>query len=197
MDLHRVVTDELDAATETVDRAFRRDPVWHVALETADGESDLRPFWRLYVAGAHRYDTVFAGADAGTVSVWLPPGGTELSPDQEADMHRVAEQLLTPARVTALLELWDRFDEHHPQGEPHAYLSLLATRPDLAGHGYGQAHLAAALAHWDAAGVPTYLESTNPRNDQRYARQGYVPIGGFEAVLDDAVVTTMWRAVGG
>jgi hypothetical protein len=58
------------------------------------------------------------------------------------------------------------------------------------------AHLAADLQRWDEAGTPTYLESTNPRNDSRYERQGYAPIGRFEAVLDRSVVTTMWRPVG-
>jgi GNAT superfamily N-acetyltransferase len=198
MDVHRVTMDELDAATDTIALAFHQDPVWQVALGAVDGpEADLRPFWRFYVEGARRYDTAFAGVDAGTVSVWIPPGGTELSEDQEVGIRHLAEQMLAPDRVTALFELWDRFDEHHPHDEPHAYLSLLATRPSLAGHGYGQAHLAADLARWDAARIPTYLESSNPRNNHRYQRQGFVPVGQFETVLDGAVVTTMWRPVGG
>ena len=57
--------------------------------------------------------------------------------------------------------------------------------------------LAEDLGGWDAIGVPAYLESTNPANDHRYARAGFVPIGGFEAVRDAAPVTAMWRAVGG
>lgn len=198
MDVHRVAVDEVEAAVETITLAFRADPVWQVALGESEGtEPHVRRFWRYYVEGARRYDTAFAGVDAGTVSTWIPPGGTELSEEQEAGIRLVAEQMLAPAQVAALLELWDRFDDNHPHHEPHAYLSLLATRPDLAGHGYGQAHLAAALAPWDAAGIPTYLESTNPSNDHRYQRQGYVPVGRFETVLDRAIVTTMWRPVGG
>jgi len=45
----------------------------------------------------------------------------------------------------------------------------------------------------DAAGVPTYLESTNPGNNHRYERTGYRDVGGFRAVLDDAWITAMWR----
>jgi predicted GNAT family acetyltransferase len=78
----------------------------------------------------------------------------------------------------------------------HAYLSLLATHPAHRGRGVGQELLAADLARWDAAGIPTYLESTNPANDHRYARLGFRPIGGFHAVRDGAWVTAMRREVG-
>ena len=196
MDVHRVTVDEVDAAVDTIALAFTSDPVWRVALGGLGG-AELRRFWRLYVDGARRYDTAFAGVDAGTVSIWIPPGGTELSEEQEAELRLLVTQMLAPAQVTALFELWDRFEDNHPTHEPHGYLSLLATRPDLAGHGYGQAHLAADLARWDLDGVPTYLESSNPSNNHRYQRQGYVAVGQFETVLDRAVVTTMWRPVGG
>jgi GNAT superfamily N-acetyltransferase len=198
MDVHRVTADEIDSAADTIAQAFRGDPVWRLALGVdVRPEADLRDFWRFFVEGARRFDTAFAGVDAGTVSIWFPPGENELSEEQESEIARVAERLLDPERATALAELTDRFDQHRPHDRPHAYLSLLATRPDRAGHGYGMAHLAADLERWDEAGLPTYLESTNPRNDIRYERHGYVAIGQFEAVLDRAVVTTMWRPAGG
>jgi GNAT superfamily N-acetyltransferase len=198
MDPHRVTIEEVDAAAVTIAQAFRNDPVWRVALGLDDGtEADLPAFWRCYVEGARRYDTAFAGVDVQTVSTWIPPGGTELSEEQEREARGLVERMLAPAQVTAMFELWDRFEQHRPQDRAHAYLSLLATHPDHAGHGYGQAHLAADLKRWDDVGIPTYLESTNPRNDTRYARLGYVAIGEFEAVLDRAIVTTMWRPVGG
>jgi GNAT superfamily N-acetyltransferase len=197
VDVHRLTSGELDAATETIALAFLGDPVWGVALAEFDDPVALRRFWRFYVDGAHRYNTAFAGVGAGTISTWVPPGGTELSPEQEAGIQQLAEQELPAAQAAALVELWARFDDNHPHDEPHAYLSLLATRPDQAGHGYGQAHLAADLTRWDAAGLPTYLESSNPANNRRYQRQGYVSVGQFETVLDRAIVTTMWRPVGG
>jgi GNAT superfamily N-acetyltransferase len=198
MDVRPAAKEDLAAATQTITLAFRHDPVWGVALGAVDGSEDhLHPFWRLYVEGARRYDAVFASPDAGTVSVWIPPGGTELSAEQDVAIRELVEQALGSAQATAMFELWDRFDEHHPHHEPHAYLSLLATRPSLAGHGYGQTHLAAVLARWDVAGIPTYLESSNPRNNHRYERQGYAKVGQFETILDRAIVTTMWRPVGG
>ena len=198
MDVRPLTSDGVTAATDTITLAFRQDPVWGLALSVAEGtEHDLRPYWRHYVEGALRYDTVFASTGSATVSVWIPPGGTELSDDQEVAIRDLVKQMFVPGRAAALFELWRRFDEHRPREEPHAYLSLLATRPNEAGHGHGQAHLALDLARWDAAGIPTYLESSNPANDHRYERQGYRRVGQFETVLDHAVVATMWRPVGG
>lgn len=198
MDVHRVTLDEADAAAETIAQAFRGDPVWRVALAVEDrSDAELRAFWRFYVEGARRHDTAFAGDGARTVAIWIPPGEDGLSEEQEHEAGQAVERMLTPDLATAMFELVELFDHHRPHDRPHAYLSLLATHPDHAGHGYGMAHLAADLERWDQAGVPTYLESTNPGNDSRYAGQGYVPIGRFEAVLDRAVVTTMWRPVGG
>jgi len=198
MEVRPIAADGVDGASETIAQAFRHDPVWGVALAVDGGSEDhLLPFWRFYVEGARRYDTVFATDGAATVSVWIPPDGTEMSEDADGSIRELVGRTLSPTSATALAELWQRFERNHPHDEPHAYLSLLATRPALAGHGYGQTHLAEDLARWDADGVPTYLESTNPGNDHRYARQGYVPVGQFETVLDQAVVTTMWRPVGG
>jgi GNAT superfamily N-acetyltransferase len=198
MDVRPAGPDDIDAVVETITLAFRHDPVWGPALVAADnGEKHLRPYWRVYVAGALRHDTVFVSGDNATASVWIPPGETELSPEDESELRELVADALEPERANALHELWERFEDNHRCDEPHAYLSLLATRPAFAGHGYGQAHLAADLARWDAAGVPTYLESSNPANNHRYARQGYLKVGQFETVVDRAVVTTMWRPVGG
>ncbi len=46
------------------------------------------------------------------------------------------------------------------------------------------------------AGQAVYLESSNPANDHRYVRAGFEPVGGFEAVRNEARVTAMWRSVG-
>jgi GNAT superfamily N-acetyltransferase len=198
MDVHPVTSDDVEAATDTIAQAFKGDPVWRVALGAAErSDAELRSFWRFYVEGARRHDTAYAGIGARTVSVWIPPGEDELTEEDEREASLVVERMLAAHAAAAMFELWERFGRARPQDRPHAYLSLLATHPAHAGHGYGMAHLAHDLARWDEAGVPTYLESTNPGNDQRYARQGFVPIGGFEAVLDGAVVTTMWRPVGG
>ena len=186
--------DDLGPVAGTLSMAFLHDPVWGVALARPDGStSHHAAFWQLYVEGALRYATVFMTEDASAVSVWIPPGGTELSRDGEAMVDRLIKATLEPDAVIAMHDLWERFAANHPYDEPHAYLSLLATHPDHRGQGIGQRLLAENLVRWDAARVPTYLESTNPANDHRYERAGFRRIGGFRAVLDDAPISTMWR----
>jgi len=186
---------DADLVTETVALAFLHDPVWSVALARPDGSIDHHAaFWRLAVEGALRYSTVFMTDDASAVSVWIPPGGTELSNDGVVALEHMIEATLEPAAARAMFELWDRFAANHPHHEPHAYLSLLATHPEHRGQGIGQRILAENLARWDAAFIPTYLESTNPANDHRYERAGFHRIGAFRAVLDDAPISQMWRA---
>jgi GNAT superfamily N-acetyltransferase len=198
MDVVPAGDGDVDAAVETITLAFLDDPVWSVALARDDlGDRHLRPYWRLFVESALEHGTVFVSPDAATASVWIAPGAPELSERHERAARRLVESALVPTRARALFELWDRFDANHPHDEPHAYLSLLATHPRARGRGLGQSHLAIDLARWDAVGLPTYLESSNPANNHRYARQGYVEVGGFSTVLDGAPVTTMWRAVEG
>jgi ribosomal protein S18 acetylase RimI-like enzyme len=189
---------DLDRVAETVTLAFATDPVWGVALARPDGRTDhLLPYWRLFVDEAFEQGGVRVLLDGAAVSVWVPPGGAEISADGLAVLERLVRVHLGADGANELYELFDRFESNHPRAEPHAYLSLLATHPDHRGRGIGQALLADDLAGWDAAGVPSYLESTNPANDHRYERAGFRRVGGFRAVRDDAPISTMWRAVGG
>jgi GNAT superfamily N-acetyltransferase len=189
---------DVGSVVETLTLAFLHDPVWGLALTRPDGSTAHHAaYWRLYVEGALPYSTVFMTPDASAVSVWLPPGGSDLSDDGEVALERLVETTLEPAAAEAMVELWGRFEANHPRDVPHAYLSLLATHPDHRGHGIGQALLAEDLAHFDAAGVPAYLESTNAGNDHRYERAGFRRVGGFRAVIDGAPISTMWRPASG
>jgi ribosomal protein S18 acetylase RimI-like enzyme len=186
--------DDVYRVVETLTLAFFHDPVWGVALARPDGSTTHHAaYWRLFVEGSLRYSTVYMTKDASAVSVWVPPGGTELSDAQETTLEQLVRTSLEPADARAMFELWQRFESNHPRNEPHAYLSLLATHPDHRGQGIGQRLLAEDLARFDGDDVPSYLESTNPNNDHRYERAGFQRIGGFRAVLSDAPISTMWR----
>jgi GNAT superfamily N-acetyltransferase len=201
MDFRVVTNADVDAVTRTIRLAFMDDPVWGPWLVRPDGGTDhLDPFWRLYVEGAMRFSTAFVTGEVGgiaqAISVWTPPGETELSDAQEEELERLVLETFPPDHAARMFELFDRFEAAHPRGTPHAYLGLLATHPDYRGRGIGQQLLAANLAEWDARGIPSYLESTNSANLHRYRRAGFESVGTFDAVLDDVVITTMWRDVG-
>ena len=190
---------DIDLVARTITLAFASDPVWSVALARRDGGTDHHgPYWRLYVEGAVAHGTVFLADGGAAVSVWLPPGASELDAAQEGRLDALLADALEPEDDEAMHELYARFEASRA-GVPaeHAYLSLLATHPDHRGVGIGQRLLVADLAAWDERSVPAYLESTNPANDHRYARAGFVPVGTFRAVRDEAIITAMWRPVGG
>jgi GNAT superfamily N-acetyltransferase len=195
----RVATGaDVDAVTDTIRLAFLDDPVWGPSLVLPGGGTEhLDPFWRVYVDAGLRFSTVFVTGEVGgvaqAIAVWTPPGEPELSDEQEEKIIRLVNETFPPDLAEKMFELYDRFDAAHPHDRPHAYLGLLATHPDYRGRGIGQQLLAETLALWDARGVPSYLESTNPANLHRYRRAGFEPIGTFDAVLDDAVISTMWR----
>jgi GNAT superfamily N-acetyltransferase len=187
---------DLDCAVRTVTLAFLGDPVWSVALRRGDGRTDhLEAYWRFFVGDAIDQGAVRVADDGAAVSVWIPPGGEELRAETLDALDAFNLEALGASGAAEMAELYERFEANHRRAEPHAYLSLLATHPDHRGKGIGQALLADDLGTWDVAGVPAYLESTNPANDHRYERAGFRPVGGFTAVRDRARVTTMWREV--
>jgi GNAT superfamily N-acetyltransferase len=189
---------EAGAIAGIIARAFASDPVWEPALRRLDGRTDLHePYWRLFVDGAMRHGTVRMTPGGEACSVWLPPGAAELGADQEPALEALLAEALDVGGRSAMETLYERFAASRRPLRPHYYLSLLATSPEHRGRGVGQALLAADLGVWDAAGMPAYLESTNPGNDHRYARAGFRVIGGFRSVRNDAPITPMWRDVGG
>ena len=194
MDFRVASVGDTEAVTDTIRLAFMTDPIWAPALSRPDGSTEhLQAFWRLYVEGGLRFSTVFMLADASAVAVWIPPGETELSEEQDSELHRLIGANFSAGFAEKEFELYDRIESAHPRDVPHAYLCIIATHPGHRGNGIGQQLLAANLAYWDARGIPSYLESTNPENLHRYERAGYRAVGTVDAVLDDAVITTMWR----
>ncbi len=199
MDVRTARDTDIDAVTECITLAFADDPIWSVALRRADGRTDhVDAYWRLFVEGAMRFESVSIADHGAAVSVWLPPNGSELSDAQAEALDELLSRTLDEPSIAAIHELYRRFEASRAsQPASHYYLSLLATHPDHRGRGVGQALLTEDLARWDALGVPAYLESTNPANDHRYERFGFRSVGGFDAVLDDARITAMWRRIGG
>ncbi|HEY7256355.1 MAG TPA: GNAT family N-acetyltransferase [Solirubrobacterales bacterium] len=189
----RVATErDLDRVTETLTAAFADDPLWSWAFPERE---ILEAWWRFHVSSALRYPWVLVADDGAAASVWIPPGGVELTEDEE---HRVEPLLhdLVGSRAPDVLELLDRFERSHPDDEPHYYLSLLGTHPDHRGKGAGMALLADGLTRIDAERMPAYLESSNSANDPRYERLGFERVGEFRRPDEAVTVSTMWREPG-
>jgi ribosomal protein S18 acetylase RimI-like enzyme len=179
---------DVDGITATLVAAFEADPLWSWALPGRG----LDPLWHLLVSSAMRYSLVRFVGDYAAASVWIPPGGTEMTEDEEASLGPMLEGQIG-SRAAEVLALFERMERTHPGGPPHYYLSLLGTHPDHRGKGLGLSLLADNLAKIDAEGVPAYLESSNPDNDPRYERLGFVRVGEFERPDGRLSCSTMWR----
>jgi GNAT superfamily N-acetyltransferase len=186
----RATPTDLEPVTSIITLAFANDPLWSRALRLL-GTERQRVFWRLFVEGALRYPWTWVLDGGGATSLWIPPGGTELSSEQEKRMYELAAAL-GPAEDN-FHELLRRFETAHPRSEPHYYLSLLATHPDQRGRGLGMWLLAHGLAVIDDEHCAAYLESSNPANNRRYASVGFESLGEFSYPDNGPVVTTMWR----
>jgi GNAT superfamily N-acetyltransferase len=188
------IRQDLDTITTMVALAFAADPVWGPALALPGGSTaNLKAFWRPFVLGALEHSTVYLAPDDAAVALWIPPGAEEMSDAVEASLWQFVAETFPPDSEAAMRQLFTRFEVNHPHDRSHAYLSVLATHPDHRGRGIAQQLLAEQLAEFDHEGVPAYLESSNPANLHRYERLGFRPVGEFPVVVDDAVITTMWR----
>jgi ribosomal protein S18 acetylase RimI-like enzyme len=186
-------TDDAATATEILVKAFHNCPTWSwVFPDPAVRAEQHRAIWGALVEGGLRYPWVWLGAGGAATSVWIPPGEPELSPAQEAALEPMLIELMGPesARVFAALET---FDANHPHDEPHYYLSLLGTDPAHYGNGYGLGLLEANLRLVDEAGLPAYLESSNPANVALYERYGFKVRSSFDLPGGGPNVPTMWR----
>ncbi len=191
--VRRASAADIDSVTSIVTQAFAHDPLWAHAMARPDGGTAHHgEFWRLFIEGALRYPWTWLTSGWEATFTWIPPGGTEMTPEQEQRLADLATNRLGPAAGN-YLELLSRFEAAHPRAEPHFYLSLLGTHPDHRGKGIGMRLLAHGLEQIDAEHLPAYLESSNPSNDHRYASVGFEPHGEF-CYPGGPIVTTMWRS---
>jgi len=180
---------EAQRVADTISEAFLDDPTWSWAFPDPAAR---RQWWMFCVREALRYPWTFKTQGYETVSVWIPPDGTELSPDAELEVPARLEDLVG-CRAKDVGELLERFGRAHPRREPHYYLSLLGTAREHRGRGLGMALLEENLIRIDAEHMPAYLESSNPNNNHRYESVGFVAITSFQAPGDGPVITGMWR----
>lgn len=180
---------DLERVTETLWLAFEDDPLWSWAFPE---HPKLEPWWRFLIGSALEHGEVWILGDHAAASVWIPPGCSELSQEEEAQVEGLLEDLVG-VRVAEVMQLLESFDSAHPRATPHYYLSLLGTHPDHRGAGLGMHLLAENLRLIDQQRMPAYLESSNQVNVPRYESLGFQPVGEFSTPGANHRATTMWR----
>ena len=187
--------DDLPAVTAVMATAFWADPVWgpySFPDEATRLDLSAAALWEPFLRAVMRFELTHVTPECGAAAVWVPPGESELTPEQEEEFVASLVGLVGDAQAGVILDAFERLDTAHPHDPPHYYLSLLGTHSDHRGRGLGMGLLASGLEFVDEQGLPAYLESTNNDNDRRYARLGFEPFDVVE-LPNGHRVTTMWR----
>lgn len=131
------------------------------------------------------------GSTIGAAALWDPPGRWQHTAGEEL---RAAPGLLLTfgTGVRRGMQATEVMKRAHPE-EPHWYLAVIGSDPQVRGGGFGQALMRSRLDRCDAEYAPAYLESSNPDNVPYYQRFGFEITR--QIVLPDAgpTLTSMWR----
>jgi GNAT superfamily N-acetyltransferase len=194
MDDPILATDrDAEAAGRLIAAAFEDDPVMSWIFPAPDTRAKLDAMFGFLA----RESYVPAGATylAGDAcAVWEPPGHGPWPSERGERFLATLAPLCTGDDLRRLGALSQVTAAVRPRA-PHWYLSVLAVWPERRGQGQGGRLLAETLRLADDAGLPAYLESTNPRNVSLYERHGFVATGVHQ-LLDGPSFTAMWREPG-
>lgn len=197
-EVRRVGQEARESVANTVAASFADDPIWQWIYDT-DRTIPIETgivLARMLVARSTPGDVIHSVADEGAIALWTAPRESSSSENEKLRdgqatpfMLGFAEQLGDRISITGTLSV--AMAEHRPK-EPHWYLGILGAHPDRQSQGLGSKVLGAMLAECDALGLPTFLESSNPRNYGFYQRHGYVETG--ELTVDDSPpLLGFWR----
>ena len=171
-------------------RAFEDDPPNRWLFPERERYLRFFPAFARALSGpALAQGTAFVTSDYAAVAVWLGPGAR---PD-EAALGRLIEEGVSAEKQADMAAMVEQMIRYHPH-EPHWYLPFIGVEPSRQNQGLGGALLRAQLAVCDAARLPAYLESSNPRNQPLYARHGFEPVAEINLGDCPPVVPMLRRA---
>ena len=183
---------DLEPLSATLARAFDDDPVmtWFFPDDAARRRRLPRFMAALTRISALPHGEVYTTESCQGGALWNPPGTwrttlagqLRLAPAMAAQLRR---RLPTAVRAFSLIE------RHHPT-EPHWYLLMLGTEPQLQGRGIGSALMAPVLDRCDRDGMPAYLESSKESNIPFYKRHGFEVTGQVD-LPGGPSMWPMWR----
>jgi ribosomal protein S18 acetylase RimI-like enzyme len=192
--IRRASSADAPALTRTLARAFIDDPVARWACPP----DALRPAVLERFHGARLrhlldHEEVWTTDSLRSAALWAPPNHWKTTLREDLQLARCVlfPRLLLrfPLVVTGLL----RVESSHPRERPpHWYLAVLGTEPAAQGQGLASAVLQGVLDQCDADGVGAYLESSNERNIDFYARHGFRVTGELR-LPRGPLMWPMWR----
>ncbi|GAB2871583.1 GNAT family N-acetyltransferase [Streptomyces deserti] len=151
-------------------RAFDDDPMmrWFFPGD-ASREEGLGRYFTAIFTRQYVHHGVCEHTEA-AAAFWVPP---EAQAKAVPDAETIQElQSILGDRAPLLRDAVETAAQHAPR-EPHWYLAVIGADPVGQGQGHGAALLRSGLAQADAAGLPTYLESSKPSNLPFYEHFGF------------------------
>ena len=190
---HKVVfadSQNVDRIFDVLTLAFVADPPNRWMYPDAAHYLRHFPSFAMALGGAALSNrTALVSADYTGVALWLPP---DVGPDDEA-LELITGSVVEPKK-SYLMAIIEEMGRYHPK-EPHWYLPFIGVDPTQQGKGLGAALLKPILSKCNEAGLPAYLESTNPKNRVLYERHGFRAIGEIK-VGDCPPIVPMLRLPG-
>jgi GNAT superfamily N-acetyltransferase len=183
--------DEFPRVAAALGRSFHDDPVMQWMFPKASPiVATIARFFLLRMRALADQDEIYTTDDHAGGAVWSLPGRWRLSPPREA-LFALRVLPMVGFRGAHLARGWHKVDVAHPE-DPHYYLAILGTEPDMQGRGIGSALMQPVLDSCDSDEIPAYLESSKERNLAFYARHGFRVTEEIE-LPDGPPVWGMWR----
>lgn len=154
--------------------AFRNDPFNQWLFGNFAGIRNLFNLQarRIYVPRGYCYSLGNEGA-----CMWMLPGGDASFSFWDYVRFALPTVVLCgPGAVKRGVRTGEAMDARHP-GFEHAYLFSIGVRPASQGKGLGRKLIQPVLDACDRAGLPAYLENSNPQNTGFYRSCGFEEMG--------------------
>jgi ribosomal protein S18 acetylase RimI-like enzyme len=175
--------------------AFARDPVFNWLARTSGRAEALNRFfsWVMRERAIPRGET-WLTSNGYAAAAWVPPYA-EAKPDNFREEVRLLSVILSLTGMSRLSRgaAMARALEHSHPPEPYFYLAFIGVAPRFQGTGLGTELLEEFLSRVDAAGIPAFLENSNPRNIRLYERFGFRVIREIVARKDAPPLYAMLR----
>ena len=154
----------------------------------------LPAYFRILVEHALAVGSIDTTLDRTAAALWLPVGPDGPQPPQRYE-QRLKEAVGPHLERFEILD--EQFEAHHPLGDEHQHLAILAVHPDHQRRGLGRTLLEHRHGQLDQSGSPAYLEASDETNRAWYARHGYRDLDSLIRLPDGPEMFPMWRDPGG
>ncbi len=171
----------------TVLLGFSTDPFVRWFWPEASDYINCTPAFDAFGGGSIEAGSAYITENFEGAALWFPPG---YGPDEEK-FEKFLEATANKAVLEDGFRVFESMGEYHPD-EACWYLPLIAVDPAHQGAGFGAELMKHALKRCDDDGLPSYLESTNPRNISLYERFGFEIMGEIQ-FGSSPVITPMLR----